>query len=405
MLSLFWDTYSAYKELFGCEEFTECPDDEDIWVNTTECNLIEGCYGIIKGSLEARVHTPPDGYDNGVFPLGFLIGENSIRVCREYNNDNDNVLPIVTTAAVTSITQTTAVCGGTVTDSGSAEVNARGVCWSTSPSPNTLDEITTDSSGTGEFTSTLTGLTPSTPYYVRAYATNSEGTAYGNTRTFTTSGGGGCGTCVDIDGNSYATIQIGEQCWMAENLKVTHYRDGTVIPNVTAATEWSNLDDTETGAYCEYDNDPSNVPTYGRLYNWYAIDDARGLAPDGWHVSTDEEWKTLEIYLGMDPDTADIWGYRGTNEGSKLAGIADLWYDGDLEDDPEFGSSGFTALPGGYRSYGGTFLNMSYLAYFWSSSEYSTAYAWNRTLLFSSAVVYRLYYDKHYGFSVRCLRD
>ncbi|MBN2541540.1 fibrobacter succinogenes major paralogous domain-containing protein [bacterium] len=99
-----------------------------------------------------------------------------------------------------------------------------------------------------------------------------------------------CGTCVDIDGNTYETIWIGSQCWMAENLKVTHYRDSTPIPNVTDGGTWSGL---TTGAYCEYDNDTSNVPTYGRLYDWYAVDDPRGLAPAGWHVPTDAEWQTL----------------------------------------------------------------------------------------------------------------
>ncbi|MBN2543062.1 hypothetical protein JXI42_09390 [bacterium] len=319
------------------------------------------------------------------------------------NGNGDDNLPIVTTATVTSITQTTAVCGGTVTDSGASEVTARGVCWSTSASPDTSDGITIDSSGIGEFTSTLTGLTPSTPYYVRAYATNSEGTAYGNTRTFTTSGGGG-ETCFDIDGNSYVTIQIGDQCWMAENLKVTHYRDGTSIPNITNDNEWYGLYETETGAYCEYDNGTSNVAAYGRLYNWYAVDDSHGLAPDGWHVPTDEEWKTLEIYLGMNPAEADSYGYRGTNEGSKLAGRADLWYDGDLEDDPEFGSSGFTALPAGYRDGDGSYYDLIHNSYFWSSSE-SVRSAWYRNIYYYYAVVYRYRYSKLYGFSVRCVRD
>ncbi|MBN1756137.1 fibrobacter succinogenes major paralogous domain-containing protein [bacterium] len=213
------------------------------------------------------------------------------------------------------------------------------------------------------------------------------------------------GAITDIDGNVYRIISIGSQVWMAENLKVTHYRNGTAIPNVTDATEWSNLDDTETGAYCEYNNDPSNILTYGRLYNWYAVDDSRCLAPAGWHVPTDEEWKTLEIYLGMSPAEADSYWYRGTNEGSKLAGRADLWYDGDLEDDPEFGSSGFTALPGGYRTNDGTFYNMSSYATFWSSSEYSTALAWYRTLNYYYTDVDRLYINKQAGFSVRCLRD
>lgn len=122
-------------------------------------------------------------------------------------------------------------------------------------------------------------------------------------------------TVTDIDGNVYKTVTIGNQAWMAENLKVMRYRNGDAIPNVTGGTDWSNL---STGAYCSYDNDDNNIDTYGLLYNWYAVDDSRNLAPEGWHVPTDEEWKELEMYLGMSQSEADDTGYRGTDEGGKL---------------------------------------------------------------------------------------
>ncbi|MCK4448089.1 MAG: fibrobacter succinogenes major paralogous domain-containing protein, partial [Candidatus Marinimicrobia bacterium] len=123
------------------------------------------------------------------------------------------------------------------------------------------------------------------------------------------------GTVTDIDGNTYQTVKIGDQWWMAENLKVTHYRNGDPIPNVTDNTDWSNL---TTGAYCNYDNNASYVTTYGRLYNWYTVNDSRYIAPSGWHVPTDEELKELEMYLGMSQSQADYTGYRGTDEGGKL---------------------------------------------------------------------------------------
>ena len=208
--------------------------------------------------------------------------------------------------------------------------------------------------------------------------------------------------CTDIDGNVYKTIKLGKQVWMAENLKVTHYRDGTPIHRETDDSVWDAL---STGAYCEYENDLSNVPTYGRLYNWYAVDDVHGLAPEGWHVPTDEEWKELEMYLGMSETEVDSIGSRGTNEGCKLAGNADLWYDSLLVSDPAFGTSGFTALPGGYRNYYGYYDNMTYLAKFWSSSESSSAYAWYRYLYYYYTDVFRYYSSKRYGFSVRCVRD
>ena len=210
--------------------------------------------------------------------------------------------------------------------------------------------------------------------------------------------------CTDIDGNVYETVLIGDQCWMLENLKTTHYRDGTPIPNVTESTTWVAL---STGAYCEYGNNLSNVSTYGRMYNWYAVDDAHGLAPDGWHMPTDEEIKQLEMHLGMSEALADSrGGYRGTNEGSKLSGRADLWrdYGGALETDPEFGTSGFMALPGGMRRPGGSFDGMTYNAFFWSSPEDSSTDAWGCGLGYDHSAMYRISHHKRSGFSVRCVK-
>jgi len=207
----------------------------------------------------------------------------------------------------------------------------------------------------------------------------------------------------DIDGNSYKTVKIGEQIWMAENLKVTQYRNGDPIPNLTDENDWEN---TEQGAYCNYDNNEDNVETYGRLYNWYAVDDKRGLAPRGWHISTDDEIKELEIYLGMSKSEAGESGPRGTNEASKLAGRADLWRDDDLKNNPEFGTSGFTGLPGGYRYYyDGSYNSMGYHGYFWSSTEYGNSNAWHRALSYNNSGIGRNDDGKKDGFSVRCIKD
>ena len=211
------------------------------------------------------------------------------------------------------------------------------------------------------------------------------------------------GTVTDLDKNTYKTIKIGDQWWMAENLKVTQYNDKTAIPNITDNDTWEGL---SSGAYCAYEDNGSNVATYGYLYNWYAVETGE-LAPTGWHVPTDEEWKELEMALGMSQSEADNSGERGTNEGSKLAGRADLWYDGDLENDSEFGSSGFAGLPAGYRDGSGAFYLITAVAYFWSASEeFLTDYAWYRGLYCSNSDVYRSNYNsKQYGFSVRCVRD
>ena len=195
-----------------------------------------------------------------------------------------------------------------------------------------------------------------------------------------------CGVCegdgsnciFDIDGNVYETIQIGDQLWMAENLKVTHYNNGSEIPTGYTDSEWAEL---ETDAYAVYPTDDDNASqstcgddcadVYGNLYNWFAVDDSRGVCPDGWHVPSDEEFMELEMELGMSEEEANSTGYRGTDEGSKLAGNSDLWNSGNLENNSEFGTSGFNVLPAGYRhSTSGYYYYMGYSGSFWSSSEY-----------------------------------
>jgi uncharacterized protein (TIGR02145 family) len=216
-------------------------------------------------------------------------------------------------------------------------------------------------------------------------------------------------TVTDIDGNVYQIIQIGNQEWMAENLKVTHYRDGSAILNVTNQSSWSN---TNVGAYCIYNDNASNeVDTYGCLYNNYAVIDARNIAPEGWHVATDDEWIELEMALGMSQSDANAEYFRGTNEGSKLAGHADLWTNGPLENDSEFGSSGFTGVPGGSRSQiiGYDYNGIDDSGNFWTATEiYSGELsfdAWNRRLSFSNSTIGRYRMDRNLGYSVRCVRD
>jgi uncharacterized protein (TIGR02145 family) len=199
-----------------------------------------------------------------------------------------------------------------------------------------------------------------------------------------------CEGVEDIDGNCYETIQIGGQVWMAENLKVTHYRDGSEIPNITNNGDWSGL---STGAYGDYDNNPTNSETYGRLYNWYTVDDDRGVCPDGWHVPSDGEYTVLTDYLGGE----DIAGGK-----MKETGLGH-W------NSPNTGAtneSGFTGLPAGYRYYSnGNYLNMGTAGYFWSSSEYNSFTAWYRDLHYYYSNVLRILYYKHDGCSIRCLGD
>jgi uncharacterized protein (TIGR02145 family) len=210
------------------------------------------------------------------------------------------------------------------------------------------------------------------------------------------------GTISDIEGNIYRTVQIGNQTWMAENLKTTKYNDGTSIPPVTDNAAWASL---TTPAYCWYNNDEATYKaTYGALYNWYTIN-IGNLCPTGWHVPSDEDWKQLEIFLGLSQLEADKVGNCGTNEGGKLKEIGTLhWYS------PNTGATnetGFTGLPGGYCDgyFGEGFEAMGFDGSWWSSTEYLTNHAWSLSLDYYRSDILRLYSNKPYGLSVRCLKD
>lgn len=195
-------------------------------------------------------------------------------------------------------------------------------------------------------------------------------------------------TVTDIDGNTYQTVKIGNQWWMAENLKVTHYRDGTPIPNVTDNTEWVYL---STDAYCAWENDDDSADTYGYIYNWYAVDNSRKIAPVGWHVPTDAEWTTLTTYLGGTGVAGGKMKETGTSH----------WASPNIATN----ESGFSALPGGCRHDGGTFNILGVLAYFWSSSQVDSHSAWSREMGYDGSGVDGNDYGKRHGFSVRLIRD
>ncbi|MCP4583851.1 MAG: hypothetical protein GY839_19750 [candidate division Zixibacteria bacterium] len=194
---------------------------------------------------------------------------------------------------------------------------------------------------------------------------------------------------IDIDGNTYQTVLIGDQVWMAENLKVIRYRNGDPIPHVTSNVVWESL---STAGYCGYNNNEANVYTYGRLYNWYAVDDRRNPAPTGWHVPSDAEWQTLIDYLGG----ASIAGGK-----MKTTGTAH-WL---VPNTGATNESGFSALPGGLRDYTGHCTNIDYHAYFWSTSESDNGEVWHLRLDYLNERAIRDTYDKRAGMSIRCLRD
>jgi uncharacterized protein (TIGR02145 family) len=209
------------------------------------------------------------------------------------------------------------------------------------------------------------------------------------------------GTVNDIDGKEYKTVKIGEQWWMAENLAVTYYNNGDPIPYVSDDTLWSLLD---SGAFCKYEYLLNEE--YGRLYNWFAATDDRKIAPVGWHVPTDDEWKQLEMYLGMSQSEADRVHARGTNQGGRLKEAGnDHWESPNAYATNE---TGFTALPGGWRrstSTHGYFAGLRESAFFWSSTDLPGGTVWNRRLFYFDPYVSRDETDKRNGLSIRCVKD
>jgi uncharacterized protein (TIGR02145 family) len=304
-------------------------------------------------------------------------------------------LPTLTTVAMSSITSATAIGGGTISNDGGAIITEKGICWNTSPNPTIVNSRTKDGTGSGNYSSTLIGLTANTLYYVRAYATNSVGTAYGtNEVSFTTSSIIQNGNLIDVDGNIYNLVTIGTQVWMKQNLKVTKYNDGTAIPNVTDASQWNTL---TTGAYCWYGNSSSNKDPYGALYNWYTVGTGK-LCPIGWHVPSQTEWNTLLTYLGG----TDIAGAKLKETGTSH------W----KSPNTATNESGFNALPGGARALASTgivFWDLGDRGSLWSSTQAGPGGTWGGGAwemgLYSGPEAALVPYTNLVGQSVRCLKN
>jgi uncharacterized protein (TIGR02145 family) len=312
-------------------------------------------------------------------------------------SNDDPVIPGVTTNAVTDITQSSAVCGGVLTSDGGSIVTLRGVCWSISSNPNIDGDKIYDQTGAENFSCAITGLTPGKTYFVRAFAIGSAGIGYGNEISFKTADipNDGIifnpeityGTVTDIDGNDYKTVTIGTQTWMAENLRVTKYNDGTSIPNVTDSIAWEAL---TTGAYCNQQNDDGNSQIFGRLYNWYAVSTGK-LCPAGWHIPDLDEWNVLVDYLGGQSIAGGKLKETGFNHWSSLNTNAT-------------NESGFTALPGGYR-YLSEFNFEGGTGVWWSTNERLTVYADVCLVTSHTRIAFYEFWDKESGISVRCLKD
>jgi uncharacterized protein (TIGR02145 family) len=320
-------------------------------------------------------------------------------------SSNPVLLATLTTTTATVVTQTTAVSGGNISSDGGGAITAKGVCWGTATAPVATGLHTTETVTTATFTSNLTGLTANTKYYYRAYANNSAGTAYGDEKSFTTES---IKTVIDIDGNVYTTVTLGTQVWMAENLKVTKYRNGDAIPNLTDGTQWYNI---TTGAYGNYDNNATNGNTYGRLYNWHAVGTGN-LCPTGWHVPTDVEWAKFRDYLIANGYNYD--GSTGGNNIGKALASATGWTFSSIPgnvgntDYPEKrNATGFTALPAGTRFQDGHYNDIGDVTAWWLDTEtYDGTCAWITFLWCEAGSNMDANNElKRFGHSVRCLKD
>ena len=185
------------------------------------------------------------------------------------------------------------------------------------------------------------------------------------------------------------SIKIGNQVWMTENLNVDRFRNGEIIPQVQGAEAWERAAANKQPAWCYYDNDIKNADKYGKLYNWYAVSDARGLCPAGWHVPSDDEWTMLTNALG------------GGNEAGNKMKSKSGWSEGGNGTN----SSGFSGIPAGFRGSVGTFDSVGSLGVWWSSTEYATYDAWYRNLNYNNGIAFRFNANKQLGCSVRCLKD
>ena len=343
----------------------------------------------------------------------------SVRCVRDETSGGSTsaVLPTVTTTAASNITETTAVLGGVVTADGGAGITMRGVCYSTSANPTISGLHTSDGAGMGAFTSNLTGLTASTTYYVRAYATNSVGTSYGTEVTFTTQPASSLsGTCpeaptvTDYDGNVYNTVQIGNQCWMRENLRTTHYADGTPIPADTSVSATSPY-------YFDYSTSSLSLSERGYLYNWIAAmhgassstavpSGVQGICPTGWHLPSDAEWTALTDYVG---GQSQYWCSGNSTYTAKALASTTGWDNcSDAcavgNDQSSNNATGFSIFPAGDYYVGG-YSGSGSDTYFWTATETSADNAKFRSLGNISTFLLPYNRFKSNGVSVRCLRD
>ena len=322
--------------------------------------------------------------------------------------------PVIRTS-IRNITQRTAAFEGSVLSDGGDFIYSKGICWSKANDPTVEQDSTIEIDPNGSFIGSISSLKPNTLYYFRTFAKNSAGTGYGNTVTSTTllneinfNPKLAYGTVTDIENNKYKTIIIGTQTWMAENLRTGKYQNGDLI-GTTSSPLMDITNEHNQKFQWAYDGNESISVFYGRLYTWYAVSDSRNVCPVGWHVPTHEEWTTLTDYL-----VNNGYGFGGTgNKIAKAMATTSGWQidqisEGSIGNNPSSNnSSGFSAIPSGFRGIGTEGFNfIGSGTYWWSSTEQSIDLAWRGCYMWYSFVfAYEGASDKRGGLSVRCIQN
>lgn len=319
------------------------------------------------------------------------------------------VAPSLTTKTISSLAVSSFNSGGTITSNGGAPITSRGLCWNSTHNPTITNNRTTESTNDNSFISSITGLTPNSTYYIRAYATNDVGISYGNELTVYTY------AVTDIEGNGYHSITIGTQTWMRENLKVTKYSNGDPIGTTIPVGKDVSME-TSPKYQWAYNGDEANAAIYGRLYTWFAANDSRNMCPSGWHVSTVTDWNVMTSWL-----IANGYNYDGGTayEAYNKLGISlsdtILWTFSNVlgsignNDYPEFRNlTGFSALPAGTRMKTGLFVALGSSSSWWTSTEdtFSPEFAWSGVMNYNGTyVIVNGYLKQENADPVRCVKN
>lgn len=324
----------------------------------------------------------------------FLIIATIHQGCKKDDEDISKYLPVITTLDVVDITYNSALSGGEILSDGGYPIIERGVCWGYEPEPTIHNLRTSDGVGMGDFISRAVGLSQESAYHLRAYATNSKGTGYGQVIDFSTESSP-CGYSAVLtdarDGNSYLVIPIGNQCWMVNNLgylpKVSPASQGSFLKAHYYVYSYQGIDIQQAKNINHYQN-------YGVLYNWPA---AISACPEGWRLPNDNDWREMTDFLG-----GELIAGRKLKSPRVVPDPHPRWTTPFIDATNE---TGFTGLPGGYRDKSGTFYFLGLFAVWWSATEGQQTAAHNRYMLNYGKEIYPNYLNKAYGFSVRCLKD